>query len=318
MNKPLFLLWTDGAEAYRKAISAAGLDQRIRLEELPRNTTPSTAQLQEAEAMLTWGPPAGTLAQMPKLRWAQALTAGVEHWLARTDLSPSLTLTCARGTHRVQMPENILGALFHITKPYAAIVGDNAASTWTRRVSSTLAGQTLGILGLGAIGQELARKAAALEMRVIGTRRATGALAHVERVYAPEETDEVLAQSDFVVLLLPATPETENIINAARLARMKKTAWLLNFGRGALIDDAALVAAAKSGTIAGAILDVFRQEPLPKDDPFWGTENILVLPHIGGLHPARDSMVAALLVENLRRFLDGASLKEVVDRKAGY
>ena len=318
MNKPLFLLWTDGAEAYRKAITAAGLDQRIRLEELPRNTTPSTAQLQEAEAMLTWGPPAGTLAQMPKLRWAQALTAGVEHWLARTDLSPSLTLTCARGTHRVQMPENILGALFHITKPYAAIVGDNAASTWTRRVSSTLAGQTLGILGLGAIGQELARKAAALEMRVIGTRRATGALAHVERVYAPEETDEVLAQSDFVVLLLPATPETENIINAARLARMKKTAWLLNFGRGALIDDAALVAAAKSGTIAGAILDVFRQEPLPKDDPFWGTENILVLPHIGGLHPARDSMVAALLVENLRRFLDGASLKEVVDRKAGY
>ncbi len=318
MNKPLFLLWTDGAEAYRKAVSAAGLDQRIRLEELPRNATPSAAQLQEAEAMLTWGPPAGTLAQMPKLRWAQALTAGVEHWLARSDLPPGLMLTCARGTHRVQMPENILGALFHITKPYAAIVGDNAASTWTRRVSSTLAGQTLGILGLGAIGQELARKAAALEMRVIGTRRATGALAHVERVYAPEETDEVLAQSDFVVLLLPATPETENIINAARLARMKKTAWLLNFGRGALIDDAALVAAAKSGTIAGAILDVFRQEPLPKEDPFWGTENILVLPHIGGLHPARDSMVAALLVENLRRFLDGAPLKEVVDRKAGY
>ena len=318
MNKPLFLLWTDGAEAYRKAIIAAGLDQRIRLEELPRNATPSAAQLQEAEAMLTWGPPAGTLAQMPKLRWAQALTAGVEHWLARADLPPGLTLTCARGTHRVQMPENILGALFHITKPYAAIVGDNAASTWTRRVSSTLAGQTLGILGLGAIGQELARKAAALEMRVIGTRRATGALAHVEHVYAPEETDEVLAQSDFVVLLLPATPETENIINATRLARMKKTAWLLNFGRGALIDDAALVAAAKSGSIAGAILDVFRQEPLPKDDPFWSTENILVLPHIGGLHPARDSMVAALLVENLRRFLDGAPLKEVVDRKAGY
>ena len=318
MTKPLFLLWTDGADAYRKAITEAGLDQRIRLEELPRNATPSAAQMQEAEAMLTWGPPAGTLAQMPKLRWVQALTAGVEHWLARSDLPPGMTLTCARGTHRVQMPENIVGALFHITKPYAAIVGDNAASTWTRRVSTTLAGQTLGILGLGAIGQELARKAAALEMRVIGTRRATGPLPHVERVYSPAETDEVLAQSDFVVLLLPATPETENIINAARLSRMKKTAWLLNFGRGALIDDAALVAAAKAGTIAGAILDVFRQEPLPKEDPFWRTENILVLPHIGGLHPARDSMVAALLVENLRRFLDGVPLKEVVDRKAGY
>ena len=318
MTKPLFLLWTDGADAYRKAITDAGLDQHIRLEELPRNATPSAAQMQEAEAMLTWGPPAGLLAQMPKLRWAQALTAGVEHWLARADLSSGLTLTCARGTHRVQMPENILGALFHITKPYAAIVGDNAAATWTRRVSTTLAGQTLGILGLGAIGQELARKASALEMRVMGTRRAAGTLPHVERVYAPAETDEVLAQSDFVVLLLPATPETENIINAARLSRMKKNAWLLNFGRGALIDDAALVAAAKAGSIAGAILDVFRQEPLPKEDPFWSTENILVLPHIGGLHPARDSMVAELLVENLRRFLDGAPLKEVVDRQVGY
>jgi phosphoglycerate dehydrogenase-like enzyme len=318
MTKPLFLLWTDGADAYRKTITDAGLDQRIRLEELPRNAIPSAAQMQEAEAMLTWGPPAGLLAQMPKLRWAQALTAGVEHWLARADLPRGLTLTCARGTHRVQMPENILGALFHITKPYAAIVGDNAAATWTRRVSSTLAGQTLGILGLGAIGQELARKAAALEMRVIGTRRAAGTLPHVEQVYSPAETNEVLAQSDFVVLLLPATPETENIINAARLSRMKKNAWLLNFGRGALIDDAALVAAAKAGSIAGAILDVFRHEPLPKEDPFWSRENILVLPHIGGLHPARDSMVAALLAENLRRFLDGAPLKEVVDRKAGY
>jgi glyoxylate/hydroxypyruvate reductase A len=318
MTKPLFLLWTDGADAYRKAIADAGLDQRIRLDVLARSATPTAEQLQEAEAMLTWGPPAGMLAQMPKLRWAQALTAGVEHWLARAGQRQARRQISARGTHRVQMPENILGALFHITKPYAAIVGDNAAATWTRRVSSTLAGQTLGILGLGAIGQELARKASALEMRVIGTRRAGGTLPHVERVYTPAETDEVLAQSDFVVLLLPATPDTENIINAARLARMTKTAWLLNFGRGALIDDAALVAAAKAGTIAGAILDVFRQEPLPKNDPFWGTENILVLPHIGGLHPERDSMVAALLVENLRRFLDGAPLKEVVDRKAGY
>jgi phosphoglycerate dehydrogenase-like enzyme len=155
-------------------------------------------------------------------------------------------------------------------------------------------------------------------MRVIGTRRGGGQVAHVERVFTPDQTDQVLAESDFVVLLLPATPETENLINADRLSRMKKTAWLLNFGRGALIDDAALVAAASSGTIAGAILDVFRQEPLPKEDPFWSTENILVLPHLGGLHPARDSMVAVLLVENLRRFLEGAPLKEVVDRQVGY
>jgi phosphoglycerate dehydrogenase-like enzyme len=318
MSKPLLLLWTDGAEPYARAIEEAGLAGRLRVETVPRAATPDDALLAEAEALLSWGPPPGMLTRMPKLRFVQALTAGVEHWLSRPDLAPDVALACARGTHRVQMPENILGALFHITKPYAAIAADNAARRWTRRVSATLAGTTLGILGLGAIGAELARKAQALEMRVIGTKRSPGAVPHVERVFAPAETDAVLAESDFVVLLLPATPETENFIDAARLARMKKSAWLLNFGRGALIRDEDLVAAVRAGTIAGAILDVFRTEPLPAGHPFWEEERIMVLPHIGGLHPQRDSMVAALLVENLRRFVEGAPLTQLVDRKAGY
>ncbi|MFN6956364.1 MAG: NAD(P)-dependent oxidoreductase, partial [Acetobacteraceae bacterium] len=171
MSKPLLLLWTDGAEPYARAIEEAGLAARLRVETVPRAATPDDALLAEAEALLSWGPPPGILARMPKLRFVQALTAGVEHWLSRPDLAPDVALACARGTHRVQMPENILGALFHITKPYAAIAADNAARRWTRRVSATLAGSTLGILGLGAIGAELARKAQALEMRVIGTKR---------------------------------------------------------------------------------------------------------------------------------------------------
>lgn len=318
MTKPLLLLWTDGAGPYEAAIAAAGLSDRLRVETVARAATPSHAQLSEAEALLSWGPPPGMLARMPNLRFVQALTAGVEHWLSRADLGPAIALSCARGTHRVQMPENILGALFHLTKPYAAITTDNAARRWTRRVSSTLAGKTLGILGLGAIGAELARKAGALEMRVIGTRRGTAEVPHVDRIYRPEATDEVLAASDFVVLLLPATPATENFIDATRLAKMKTTAWLLNFGRGALIKDDDLVAAVQAGTIAGAVLDVFRTEPLPAEHHFWGEEKIMVLPHIGGLHPDRDSMVAALLVENLRRFVEGAPLTQLVDREAGY
>ena len=285
MTKPLLLLWTDGAGPYVAAIEAAGLSGRLRVETLARAATPTEAQLAEAEALLSWGPPAGMLSRMPKLRFVQALTAGVEHWLSRPDLTPDLALSCARGTHRVQMPENILGALFHITKPYAAIAGDNAAKQWTRRVSTTLAGKTLGILGLGAIGAELARKAEALEMHVIGTRRGTGDLPHVERVYRPEATEAVLAASDFVVLLLPATPETENFIDATRLAQMKKTAWLLNFGRGALIKDDDLVAATRAGTIAGAVLDVFRTEPLPADHPFWARRRSWCCPISAGCTP---------------------------------
>jgi phosphoglycerate dehydrogenase-like enzyme len=117
---------------------------------------------------------------------------------------------------------------------------------------------------------------------------------------------------------LPATPETENFINDERLGMMKPSAWLLNFGRGHLIDDDDLIAAVKAKKIAGAVLDVFRQEPLPADHPFWGTEGIIVLPHIGGPHPQRDRIVARLFVDNLGRFLDGKPLREVVDREAGY
>jgi phosphoglycerate dehydrogenase-like enzyme len=258
------------------------------------------------------------LAQMPRLRWLQALTAGVEGWLALPDLPQRLTLTCARGTHRVQMPENILGALFHLTKPYAGIAQDQKERRWRRRVSETLAGTTLGILGLGVIGQEVARKAEVLEMRVIGTRLRPAPMPHVEHVYGPADTDTVLATSDFVLLLLPVTPETRGFMSAARLKRMKPGAYLLNFGRGELIVDADLVEAVTARTIAGAVLDVFTTEPLPAEHPFWGTEGIMVLPHIGGLHPERDHIVAELFADNLQRFLAGQPLRETVDRARGY
>ena len=318
MTKPLLLLWTDGADAYVKATERAGLSDRVRIATAGHGAAPEAATLAEAEMLLGFAVPPGTLTKMPKLRWIQSLTAGVEGWMARDDLREEIVLTCARNTHRIQMPENILGALFHITKPYAAIVRDQKEKRWTRRVSTNLAGATLGILGLGAIGGELARKAAALEMRVIGTRRNVAPMAGVEKVYAPEQTDEVLAESDFVVLLLPATPATDNFMNAARFAAMKPTAWLVNFGRGHIIHDSDLIAAVTDNKIAGAVLDVFRTEPLPQDHPFWTTPGITVLPHIGGLHPERDHVVAALMVENLQRFLDSTPMREVVDRQAGY
>src|SRR4029079_5957799 len=138
--------------------------------------------LARAQAMLAYRSGPGVRPRMPALRWIQALTAGVEGWLALPALPAGITLTCARGTHRVQMPENILGALFHLTKPYAGIVADQKEHKWTRRVSETLAGTTLGIRGVGAIGLEVARKAAALEMRVIGTKRNPVPLAHVDSV----------------------------------------------------------------------------------------------------------------------------------------
>jgi phosphoglycerate dehydrogenase-like enzyme len=312
------LLWTDSPAAYLEAISAAGLADRVVVDTLPRKEKPSPEQLARTEVLMAYGAPPGTLSSMPRLRWVQAMTAGVEGWFALPDLPADLVLTCARGTHRESMPENIVGAIFYVAKPYAAAVENQKLRKWVHRVAQPLTGMTLGILGLGAIGQDVARIAAVLGMRVIGTRRRPQPMAGVAEVLPPERTPRVLAESDFLVLLLPATPETDNLINAERLGMMKPGAWLLNFGRGHLIKDDDLVAAVTAKRIAGAMLDVYREEPLPADHPFWTTPGIIVLPHIGGPHPQRDQIVARLFVDNLARFLDGRPLKEIVDRKAGY
>jgi len=318
VTRPHVLLWTDSPAAYVDAIGAAGLADRVVVDTLPRKEKPSAEQVAGTEILMAFGAPPGLLPAMRKLRWVQALTAGVEGWLALPDLPADLPLTCARGTHRESMPENIIGALMFVAKPYAAAAANQKQSKWVHTVAQPLRGKTLGILGLGAIGRDVARIAAALGLRVIGTRRHAEPMEHVDEVLPPERTPEVLARADFVLLLLPATAQTENIVDAKTLAMMRPGAWLLNFGRGHLINDDDLVAAVRARTIAGAVLDVFRQEPLPADHPFWTTDGIVVLPHIGGPHPRRDSFVAQLFADNLGRFLDGRPLRERVDRDAGY
>ena len=318
MAKPLMLVMLPDSKVFREGLEKAGIAGDYEIADVAPGTKPDADKLARAEVVLAFAAPPGVFAEMPKLKWVQSMTAGVDQWLARKDLSHDHTLTTARGTHLPQMPENILGALFHITKKYHQIELAQQASKWVRSMSVPLAGKTLGVLGLGAIGQDLACKATALGMSVIGTKNTPEPLAGVLQVYASHEADEVLAHSDFVVLLLPVTPKTENLINAQRLARMKKDAWLLNFGRGALIVDDDLIAAIKAKTIAGAVLDVFRTEPLPAEHPFWTTAGICVLPHIGGGHPTRDRMVAELFTENAKRYLIGSPLKEAVDRSRGY
>lgn len=312
------LLWMDNPGIYRDAMANASLAGRVDADELAMDAQPTPAQLAATELMLAWSAPPGLLAQMPRLKWIQTPNTGVAGWLKRPDFRDDIQLSCGRGLHRVQMPENILGALFHITKPYMQSAQSQAQRQWKRRQSIPLAGATLGILGLGAVGQELAKKAAALEMRVIGTRHSGRAVAHAEKVLGPDGTDEIIAESDYLVLLLSDTADTENIINARRLALMKKSAWLINFARGNLIVDDDLIAAVKNKAIAGAILDVFRTEPLPAEHPFWTTEGIQVLSHLGGGHPDREKLVAHTFVENLRRYLNGEPQPGLVDRTKGY
>jgi len=310
-------MWLDEPGDYLRAAQEAGLASSVELLTTPLKSDPPDALLARADALLAWRPPARLAGRAPRLRWIQSLTGGCEQWLG-PDVPPQATLTCARGTHRVQMSEHILAGLFLCAKDLASIVLDQAGRRWRRRINPTLAGATLGILGLGAIGAEVARLTSSLGMRVIGTKREPTPLPGVARVHPPAETARVLAESDYVLLLLPSTADTRGIVDKTALAAMKPSAFLLNFGRGDLVVDADLVAAVRERRIAGAVLDVFAAEPLPTEHAFWTTPGIVVLPHIGGLHPQRDTLVAALWRDNLARFVAGRPLTQVVDRARGY
>jgi phosphoglycerate dehydrogenase-like enzyme len=317
-HKPLILMWLDEAPLYRKAAADAGLDAHFEFITVPAKERPSDDVLARAEGLLAWRLPPGIIPSMKSLRWIQAMAAGVEDWLARDDLPASIALTCARGVHSEQMPDNILASIYYVAKPFEQARQLQERRAWERLMPIPLAGQTLGIIGLGTIGADLAKKASVLGLRVIGVKSRPEPVPSVDAVYTLEQLGEVLGQSDFVVVLLPVTPATENVIDAAALSQMKKTAWLFNFARGQHVVDADLVDAVNKGTIAGALLDAFRIEPLPSDHPFWTTKNIVVLPHIGGRHPDRDRFVAALFVDNARRFAAGTELYALVDRTRGY
>jgi phosphoglycerate dehydrogenase-like enzyme len=183
-NRAHVLLWTDNTAPYLEGIKEAGLADRVEVETLPRKDKPSARQLAQTEVLMAGAVQPGVLPAMPKLRWAQAMSAGVDGWFALPDLPKDLTLTCARGTHTESMPENIMAGLFYVAKPYPVAVANQKAAKWVYTVPQPLTGKTLGILGLGAIGAEVARMAKAFGMKVIGTKRRPIAMNNVDETFS--------------------------------------------------------------------------------------------------------------------------------------
>jgi phosphoglycerate dehydrogenase-like enzyme len=191
---------------------------------------------------------------------------------------------------------------------------------WTQPPSFIdLAGSTLGIVGFGTIGLALATRARALGMRVLAVRRhpaADPAPAHEQ--WGPERLHDLLERSDFVVLAAPETRDTRGLIGRDELARMRSSAVLVNLGRGALVDEPALIEALRSGGIAGAGLDVFEREPLPDDNPLWTMPQVIVTPHTSGLGPRYWERALEMFQDNFERYRDGRELRNLVDKRAGY
>lgn len=236
------------------------------------------------------------------LRWIQSVSAGTDQFPVDALRSHGVVLTSATGIHEVQVSEHALGLLLAMTRGIAVAVANQQASTWSRTEVAELSGMTLGVLGLGVIGEGLARRALALGMRVIGTKRDPSGYSGVaERVLGPDGTLEVCRQADAVVITLPGTEETRGLVGADELEALRD-GWLVNVGRGSVIDTGAFIAAMQEGILAGAALDVFEEEPLPPESPLWDLPNVIVSPHLAGLSPRYGERLAALFARNLEAF----------------
>ncbi len=276
------------------------------------------AGLPEAEVLFVMRPPRGHWDQARRLRFIQTIGAGVDAVLPAADLPGRVLIANARGLHADHMSEFTIALLLAMTQQLTRVLEQQREHRWRPFVRQTLEGRTLGILGLGAIGEAVARKARALGMRVIGTRRSGAPTPHADRIYPPSGTDEVLEESDAIVVLLPLTPETQGLLDRQRLSRMREGALLVNLARGGIVEEDALAESLKQGHLGGAALDVFDAEPLPPGNPLWDTPNLLITPHMAGLVGDYLDRALEIFFENLDRLERGAPLRNEVDRDRGY
>jgi phosphoglycerate dehydrogenase-like enzyme len=283
--------------------------------------------LRETEVLLS-NPivPDDIVERAPALTWLQLTSAGVDRLLNSPVVQSRVTVTTASGIHAVPISEYVIGAMLAFAKGLPRAFRAQQERVWRPFWPDELEAKTVGVLGVGAIGARVVELSKALAMRVLAMRRSvdrrmTGEGARnpaVDEMLPPSGLNYLLGESDYVVVALPLTPESRGLIGEEELRAMKPNAVIVNIGRGAIIDEQALVRALKEGWIAGAALDVFQQEPLSGESELWGLDNVIVTPHVSGGTPRYMERAMALFCDNLRRYLADEPLRNVVDPARGY
>jgi phosphoglycerate dehydrogenase-like enzyme len=246
---------------------------------------------------------------LPELRWFHSFSAGVDHPAFRSLLERGVLLTNSAGASAPSIAQYVIAMMLRAVKPLDAWSEAQRERRWQPIPGDELTGKTIGIVGVGQIGGEVARLAKSFNMRVVGCRRRATRPRHVDVLVTPAGLRDLLTQSDFVVLSLPLSSATQQLIGARELAAMKPGAWLINVSRGQVVDQDALVRALTQRAIAGAALDVFYDEPLPGDHKLWSLPNAIVTPHNSGWSPHNIERATAIFVDNLARFVAGRPLR---------
>jgi phosphoglycerate dehydrogenase-like enzyme len=254
-----------------------------------------------------------------RLRWVHSWVAGADFDLVPEMVASPVVLTSSAGNGAIPLAEQAILLMLMLDRNVPRWMAAQREHRWDRFTHGELNGRTVGIVGLGNSGADLAEKCRAFHMRVLGVRRhADRSVAGVERIWPPERLLEMLPECDFVVVAAPITPGTRGLLGEAAFRAMKASAFYVCFSRGGVADDAALHRALREGWIAGAGLDAHGTEPLPADSPFWDLPNVIVTPHNGATTAGTLERAGEIFIDNLRRFEAGEPLRNVVDKAAGY
>ncbi|HET7579482.1 MAG TPA: D-2-hydroxyacid dehydrogenase [Bacillales bacterium] len=294
---------------------------RDRPTHLAADLTSTSLPLEETEILITYGfdVTKENLDRMPNLKWIQVFQAGIEHIPLDELHKRGILLTNVKGIHGIPMAEYVMSMIFYVTRDIPRFVRDQKQHVWNRdNLVGEAYGKTMAIFGAGTIGTKVAEKAKAFDMHVIGVNTSGKPCEPFDEMFTLADKMEVLRRSDFVVLLLPVTDETFHCIGSEELRQMKKEAYLINIGRGALVDTDALVTELQQGVIRGAALDVFEKDPLPKDHPLWDMENVFITPHLSAKTVRYLDRCLDKFEINLARFEKGEAMIHQVDVKKGY
>ncbi|HKX17275.1 MAG TPA: D-2-hydroxyacid dehydrogenase [bacterium] len=304
-------------ERFRAAAAEAAPGARILV---PANRDEAVAQAAEVEIATGWSLPPALLENGRRLKWVHAFNAGVDGFVGLPGIRDKrIVLTRTVGAH-VALPDHVMALVLAFARRLHVDIRHQIEHTWDRQsgIGEDVAGKVLGIMGLGQIGKPLAARAAAFGMRVVGTKRTPEPVPHVDLVLPPGRIGDVLKEADYVVALLPLTPETKGRMGEREFRSMKPTAVFINVSRGPVVQEAALIRALREGWIAGAGLDVFEVEPLPADSPFYDLPHVIITPHVSGITPQFFERIATVFAQNLRRYVDGEPLANVIDVARGY
>ena len=311
-------LTSERLAAIRKAAPDAELVVVRGPEEWEQRSREIASKVQVVLGSWTWHP---QFKEMPNLRWFQQAGAGV-NWLLKCPeiVEGDLILTNGSGVHAIPISEHILALMLILSRGIQHHMRRQMRHAWERRGTAVeLEGATMGLIGVGRIGQKTAEKAKGMNMRVLGLRRnPERSVPHVDKMYGPDSLLDLLTQSDWVVLAAAMTAETTGMIGEDELKAMKASAYIINIARGPLIREKVLIEALKEGWIAGAGLDVFEQEPLAEDSPLWDMDNVVITPHFSHESPNKIDRLIAIFTENLRRYQNDEPMINVVDKRLGY